>query len=339
MQQSLRIGKLLGGGLILGYRCSSRCRHCLYGCGPNRRDGEPEDDVALEAMLDKLTEHAPQAVYHIAGGEPFLDLERLKKTVTGMTRRGLRIEYVETNAFWVRSQDHAEGVLEDLSARGLACVLVSLSPFHAESVPLQRTLALIEAAKRVLARGPFVWLPTMVPYLGDYPADRPVSLDEVIAEKGDAWALDMAAHYSFVPTARGGRFLHRHGMRIPFGKVVKMDAACKAHLKNTTHFHVDFEGKYVPGLCAGLVLDFDEVPGKVDLEKYPVLRALVSGGPEELFRLAGQHGFEPHETYSSPCDLCTHMRFHLFGQDFSELGPEGFYHPDSVPGFSSRGEP
>jgi hypothetical protein len=333
MPPSLKIGKLLGGGLILGYRCSSHCRHCLYGCGPHRRDGEPADDAALEVMLDKLAEHAPQAVYHIAGGEPFLDLERLQKTVSGMTRRGLRIEYAETNAFWVKSREQAEAVLGDLSARGLACVLVSLSPFHAESVPLRRTLDLIQAAERTLARGAFVWLPTMAPYLQEYPDDRPVKLDEVVAEKGDAWALDMAAHYSFVPTARGGRFLHEHGMRIPLEKVLRMETACRAHLQNTTHFHVDCAGKYVPGLCAGLVLDFDEVPGNVDLEKYPILGALVSGGPRELFQLAQQHDFEPHPTYSGPCDLCTHMRFHLFDRGFLELGPEGFYDSRSVPGF------
>jgi hypothetical protein len=245
----------------------------------------------------------------------------------------LAVEYVETNAFWAKSREHAEEVLRDLGELGLACVLVSLSPFHAELVPLQRTMDLIQAAERTLARGPFVWLPTMVPYLQGYPTDRPVKLDEVIKEKGDAWALNMAAHYSFVPTARGGRFLHQHGMRIPFEKALKMDAACRARLQNTTHFHVDFDGKYVPGLCAGLVLDFDEVPGKVDLDKYPILGALVSGGVKKLFGLAQQHGFEPHETYSSPCDLCTHLRFHLFGQGFSELGPEGFYDSRSVPGF------
>lgn len=93
----------------------------------------------------------------------------------------------------------------------------------------------------------------------------------------------------------------------------------------------------MPGLCAGLVLALEQVPARVDLAAFPVLRALVRGGPAALVKLAGRHGFVPEPTYSSPRDLCTHVRLFLFrhaaAPGFPELGPPGFYDADSVGGY------
>ena len=93
---------------------------------------------------------------------------------------------------------------------------------------------------------------------------------------------------------------------------------------------MDGQGRYVPGLCAGLVLPLEQVPGEIRLERYPLLEALVQGGPAELVALATEEvGFEPDgEGYSSGCDLCTHVRGFLHQEHpgkYDELGPEGFY--------------
>jgi hypothetical protein len=62
-----------------------------------------------------------------------------------------------------------------------------------------------------------------------------------------------------------------------------------------------------------------------------VLAALTDGGPAALVALAAQDGFEPQATYSSACDLCTHVRFFLASRGgFAELGPRGFYAPRSA---------
>jgi hypothetical protein len=333
MSPELTIGTLLGGGLVLGYRCPSRCRHCLYEAGPHRRDGLPADEAALEALLDLLADRGPGARYHIGGGEPFLDLDLLAGAVEGMTRRGLALDYVETNAAWVGDADHAAGALGRLADAGLGCVLVSLSPFHAEFIPLARTLALIEAAERTLAQGAFVWIPDFLRDLAEAPRDERLDLDALLAARGDAYARELVRRYSVVPAGRAGRFLHAHGQRRPWREVARQ-ADCRGRLRDTTHFHVDGQGRYVPGLCAGLVLPLEEVPGAVDLERYPLLAALVDGGPAALVELAaGAAGFEPGPTYSSACDLCAHARRHLHrhrrshGGGYRELGPPGFYDP------------
>lgn len=330
---------LYGGGLVLGYACPSRCRHCLYGCGPHRRDGKPTPE-ALDALLDLLAARAPHAGYHIGGGEPFLDLALLERAIDGLVQRGLLLQYVETNAAWVESREHAVERLTSLIGVGLECVLVSLSPFHAEHLPFERTRWLIEAAEQVLRRGAFVWIPEFAADVGAWPADRKLPLERLLAERGDRYAVGLADRYGLVPAGRAGRFLARHGRRLPWHELLRA-APCRSRLVDTSHFHVDGDAQYVPGLCAGLVLPLAELPGPIDLAPYPVLATLLE--PDGLARLtdrARAAGFEPAETYSAPCDLCTHVRWFLFEHERTpELGPAGFYDRRSLPGFEPTGRP
>jgi hypothetical protein len=329
MAPTLRIGPLRAGGIALGYRCPSRCRHCLYGSGPHRTDGVGSGDDPVRELLDALVQRAPHAVYHIGGGEPFLDLARLERTVSGMRARGLALTYVETNASWVRDQAQAEETLGRLARVGLRCVLVSVSPFHAEHVPTGRTRTLIAAARRKLSDGAFVWIADFQDDLRNEPESAPIDLDAWLAERGDAFALDIAARYGVVPVGRAGRYLHEHGERHPWEELLD-GAECAERLADTTHFHVDLDGAYTPGLCAGIALPLAKVPGDVDLEPYPVLAALVRGGLRALIDLARRRGFAPAPTYSAACDLCTHVRTFFSRFEYPELAPSGFYDPRSI---------
>ena len=331
----LHIPALRSGGLVLGYGCPSRCRHCLYGAGPHRRDGAPRSAADLDPILDELAARGRRAAYHIGGGEPFLDVDLLEHAVRGMAQRGLALDYVETNAAWATSTEKVDETLSRLAAAGLSSLLVSLSPFHAELVPFERTGRAIAGARRHLASGAFVWLPHFLPDLEGTPEDQRLDLDATLERRGGGYARSLADRYGLVPAGRAGRYLARWGRSKPWDEVARA-APCRTRLTDTSHFHVDADGLYVPGLCAGIVLRLDEVPGSVDLSPYPVLAALLGpGGLEGLVAQAAETGFEPLPAgYSSPCDLCTHVRTFLFGQSPSpELGPAGFYDSRSVPGF------
>ncbi len=328
-----QLGGFLGGGLVLGYRCSSRCRHCLYACGPHRRDGKPSFEE-LEQVLDLLAERAPQARYHIGGGEPFLDFPLLKHAVSGMSERGLSLDYIETNSSWVKSAEQAEQVLCELAALGLKSVLVSVSPFHAEFVPPFKTKTLIAAAQRALPHGPFVWIPEFLRDMTDWPQTERLDLGAQIDEHGDAYALGLGDRYGLIPGGRAGRFYFDHGRSRPWQELTNQ-APCAARLRDTSHFHVDGQGRYVPGLCAGLVLPLEKLPGPLELEDYPIIAALLEPeGLDLLVRRARAMGFKPASTYSAACDLCTHARGYLFAHDPTpDLGPEGFYDARSLSGF------
>ncbi len=334
MSDSLRIGELVGGGLVLSYRCDARCRHCLNACGPHRTDGQGTGEEAPEAILDQLAERGPRARYFIGGGEPFLQLARLRATVAGMRRRGLQLDYVETSASWAVDDAHAVEVLTGLAEVGLDQVMVSLSPFHAEHIPVLKPTSVINAS-RVLPRGALISLPSFISDLQDHPLDRPLELERILSQAGDGYALAIAERYSTVPAGRAGRYLWRHGTRVPWRELLDR-APCRRELVDTGRFQIDADGRYQPSNCAGIALPLAEVPGEIDLERYPVLKALWLGGLGALVELARGAGFSPFESYSSACDLCTHARFSLAPRGYAELAPAGFYHPLSIPEFSAR---
>lgn len=334
MSLDLTLPPIAGGGLVPSWTCSARCRHCLYACGPERRDGRVTD---VDGWLDGAAERAPRASWHVGGGEPFLDVELLGRIVAGMQRRRMPLQYVETNASWVRSASQAREVLRPLAAAGLPALLVSLSPFHAEHVPLGRTLALAEAAREVLPGGAFLWLETFLGDLEGGDPDARVDLDALLTERGPSWGRDLVRRYGLVTAGRAGRFLVFQGGGRPLDEVAG-EAPCRHRLTDTSHVHVDGEGRFVPGLCAGLALPLGEVPGPVDLERYPALRALWEGGPGRLLEAEGApRGFTPLASYASACDLCTHLRRHLAATEpgrYPELGPPGFYDRRSMADFA-----
>ena len=268
----LTIPQLTGGGLIHGYRCSAKCRHCLYGCGPHRSDGKPQSVNELDEVISLLAKKAPRASYHIGGGEPFLNLQILKEAIRLMTEKGLGLDYVETNASWVIDKEKTASTLSSLRQVGLQCALVSLSPFHAEYIPLSKTLTLIEAAQETLAGGAFVWMSHFLNDLAGQPKDDVVDLDELIEREDPSYGATLAARYSLVPAGRAGRFIKSQRAYQPWQTLTK-SSPCIGRLRDTSHFHVDCEGLYVPGLCGGLVLPLAEVPGDIELSKYPIIKS------------------------------------------------------------------
>ena len=327
MGSTLEIGLLGGGGLVLGYRCTSKCRHCLYGCGPHRRDGHGAL-LELEQLLDSLAVKGPHAHYHIGGGEPFLWPGLLEAAISGFGERGLYLDYVETNAMWAKDEAFARAMLRRMVDVGLRSLLVSVSPFHAKHVPVIRTRTLARVAQETLPGGAFLWLPDFFPDL-ESAGDGTLDLEQILARRGSGYARALTERYGLIAGGRAGRFLAAHGVGRPWAEF-DGPALCRQRLADTSHFHVDLEGLYVPGLCAGIVLPLADVPGPVALDRYPILAALVVGGAAGLARLAMETGFEPLRHYASACDLCTHARFHLASEDFAELGPAGFYDPRSV---------
>mgnify|MGYP001545521594 FL=1 len=290
----------------------------------------------LHSVLDMLVDKAPRARYHIGGGEPFLAFDVLLQAVEGMGKRSLALDYVETNASWVTDEKSTVNKLRRLREAGLNCILVSLSPFHAEHIPLAKTLKLIEIAQEELSGGAFVWMSHFLSDLASFPPEKTIDLDRLLEEKGNSYGVSLAARYSLVPGGRAGRFLASQGVDKSRQQLVQK-APCQQRLRDTSHFHVDCEGAYVPGFCGGLTLPLEEVPGVINLEKYPLLQLLSNGGLSEALDLAMVEGFYPLTHYSSPCDLCTHIRFFLYHskkENYPELGPEQFYDKSSLPSFS-----
>jgi len=136
--KKLKIPPFTSGGLILSYKCSSSCRHCIYASTPRWKDWMTEQDI--EHFLAQIKHFAPhQHGLHLAGGEPFINFDLTLRTVELCIEYDVPLQYVETNAFWCEDDDLTAYQLNMLRESGLPAILISVSPFHNEFIPFERT--------------------------------------------------------------------------------------------------------------------------------------------------------------------------------------------------------
>ena len=96
----LQISKINSGGIITNYYCSSKCRHCLYGCSPSWKKNYINPETA-KSLFKKIHELDCNSV-HIGGGEPLLNIEALKEFLESAISENIKVEYLETNSSWFK---------------------------------------------------------------------------------------------------------------------------------------------------------------------------------------------------------------------------------------------
>ena len=325
---SLAIRRLLSGGLISNYHCSSACRHCLYKSSPNRSRRYITAETAAE-LLGRIKLLGCRAV-HIGGGEPMLSPETVALILQAAREAGLPVEYVETNAAWFTDRGQAVEMLTGLKAAGLEALLVSISPFHNAHIPFDRVRGVLAACDQAGIRT-LPWISGFAADLAALDTARIHSLEEFKAHFGENYLAAVMQRYWLHP---GGRALDLYRAVLPLKPAVQIveqnPDSCYRDLADTSHFHVDLYGNYVPGLCAGLVIDFRDIGRSLSIEKYPLVSLLAGAGIQGLFAYAvEEYGFADADSgYANKCDLCNDIRRHLFAAApgrYPELGPAGYY--------------
>ncbi|BCO10045.1 radical SAM protein [Desulfolithobacter dissulfuricans] len=321
------ISSLASGGLITNYDCSSRCGHCLYRCSPFRSREYISDDRASAAFA--VARSLGCRSMHIGGGEPLLRPGRLEKILMIARREGVGIDYVETNSSWFRDLEQACGLLERLKEAGLRTLLVSISPFHNEFIPLARTMGVLEACHRT-GIAVFPWQKQFLPELGRFDTEKTVKLGLLEEHFGAGYVAGLMERYGIRAGGRALETFRPHLPRLPLEEILRKGGSGCREPGDTTHFHLDLLGNYIPGLCSGLALDWRDLGQPVDPEKYPVLTRLALEGLASLYRWAGEvYGFSPSRTsYWSKCELCTEIRQYLAcrsPEGFPDLQPREFY--------------
>jgi hypothetical protein len=327
----LAVPPLVSGGLLLTYRCSSACRHCLVRGSPARPDTWIDPDMADRAFAALARESCLEGI-HLAGGEATLRMDLLLDVVRLAVRRGIPLDYLETNAGWCHSREVALDGMRRLREAGLRAVLVSASPYHNEFIPFHATRLAVEAALEVFgARGTFVYTSLAYEMLSALPGDGRHPLPRQL----EAWGLDgdprgVLRVYPVVPGGRAVAGLRSCWPARPASAYRSID--CYQDLTSTSHFHLDPDGNLFTGLCVGLaVATIDDLHPDITAGAHPLFDCLATAGPHGLMRLAAErHGFvERPAGYVSRCDLCLDVRGHLAGTGlYPELRPIDFYGPD-----------
>jgi hypothetical protein len=318
-------------GIILSYLCASGCRHCLYNCGPGW-DPQPMSSQTLREALAAVTFWPTRPQVHFTGGEPFLHFPLLLEGAQLASELGITA-YVETSASWCRDDDLTRQRFAELRAAGLAAVLISCSPFHAERIAPVRTLRAIAAALDVFGRdGVIVYLPEFVEVIRRFGIERPTPLAEYESLLGREGAERLLWQgYGIISGGRSGYGLGHLVNRQPASAFAGM--RCAAEILHAPHSHFDLYGNYISGFCGGLTIgDWHDLPNLVadvqDGRYPPLIGELVENGPHGLYRLARtRYDYQPlPDGYAGKCHLCVDIRRHLVqvGQ-FAELRPVGFY--------------
>ena len=322
------ITRLSSGGIIANYKCPAACGHCLYGCSPDMEPGYIDETVAAR-LCEKLRSMGCHSL-HIGGGEPFLNIKGLIRLIKTIQANGLEIDYIETNAAWITDDDDRNRqILRDVTDVGGDCIMVSADPFHIEFIPFWKPKKLIELLKETDTPH-FIWQERYLTLLGKLDPKKTYDSKALCEAVGYDVILKCAGEYGMGFNGRALNLLRKYGKKMPLPNVTE---PC-AELKRTSHFHVDFLGRYIPPGCTGLGILAEDLDKELDPAKYPVISRLLSGGVKCLLEYAKQRGYQPSPTgsmpdgYVSKCELCFDIRRFLIASDrqaHPDLTPESFY--------------
>jgi hypothetical protein len=304
---------------MVNYRCNASCRHCLYACSPTRREGYISKDKISD--LCRLLLNGNIGSVHIGGGEPFLDFQGLLTVIRSLSNAGIRLDYIETNAFWARDSSCAE-YLKLLQKENVEALCISIDPFHAEYVPWAYPIELARACDKQ-GMGYFLWKQDFIKVLSRLDSNALHTRPEIESALSPEYVKKTASAYGIRLGGRAVNIEEEYTKAQPAESFIDNEP-CK-NLLATGHFHVDLEAYFITPGCTGLRLPLDELLTCIESSSYPVFEALYSGGIAALFELAGQHGFSPDKNgYVSKCNLCFHIRKQLASLGFSELDEDHY---------------
>ena len=135
MSEKMQIPQPISGGLMLSYKCSAECRHCMYACSP-KWTGDWITVDQLERYLPQLAQVIMPSPYgrqemslnhglHFSGGEPFVNFDLLLRAVKIAGQLQIPSTFVETNCIWCADDEITREKLERLKAAGLRGIMIS----------------------------------------------------------------------------------------------------------------------------------------------------------------------------------------------------------------------
>ena len=333
----LKIPVPISAGLLLSYKCTAKCGHCMYNCSPAwKADWISESDLekGLSQLAGKIqpSPYGPDNVglshgLHFSGGEPFLNFELLLKAVKIADELDIPSIFVETNCYWCNDDKNTREKLQLLKENGLKGILISVNPFYAEYIPFERSERCAEVAEDIFGQNMFIYQYEYYRIFKSLGIRDKISIGNFLKITKNAYFLGLVELFIM---GRASESLK--GVLPSYPAKTFFETPCQPPLIREWHNHFDNYGNFMPGFCGGISLgnwmELDELLDTgVDLDERPVLKYLVTDDMEGLFNFAADNDYkEQDDGYLSKCHLCADIRKHLNSKkDFIELQPKEFY--------------
>ncbi|MCX8170954.1 MAG: 4Fe-4S cluster-binding domain-containing protein [Candidatus Bathyarchaeota archaeon] len=337
----------LSAGILLTYKCTNECQHCMYACSPKWRD-DWIDLKAAEKILEVLSkvfrEYYPEGFnqvgvnigLHFTGGEPFLNFDLLLSLVEAASSHNIPSVFVETNCFWCVNDDITEEKLVKLKKSGLDGILISANPFVVEQIPFERIERAAKISRRIFGRNTIIYQEIFFQQIKSINLKGTLPFKEYLSIMRERDPLGLYSGLSYPSMLLMGRLPYRLGY-LYRRKAAKdfFNESCFEELTRNWHVHIDNYYNYITGYCAGISLgdarDLETLcQDGIDLDKYPIVSRLTSfEGIKKLFTYASkEYGYEERKDgYVSKCHLCLDIRRHIMSRanDLKDLRPREFY--------------
>lgn len=329
----------LSGGLILSYKCSGECKHCMYLCSP-KWSGDWISDKDLESLLTILSERIQPSPYgedkvslnyglHLTGGEPFLNYDLLLKSTEIANDLGIPSLFVETNCYWCMNDTIIREKLLKLKNGGLKGILISVNPFILEYVPFEHTKRAIKLSMEIFGSNLMIYQIYYYHQFVNLNIKESLPLEKYLKLIS---LNEFKRKVEFFWMGRAPYKLQDLYKKYPLKHFLNEN--CASELVRSWHCHFDNYGNYMPGYCGGLswgnVRQLNSLCNEgIDIDDYPILKPLITGKIKDLYTLAVESfGYEElPEGYVSKCHVCFDIRRRIISKTdkFKELNPPEFY--------------
>jgi hypothetical protein len=336
---TIRLPRPISFGIILSYKCSASCKHCMYACSPKWSNEwiSNENLYKILAQMSAIVEPSPYGPdninlnygLHFTGGEPFLKFDLLCDAVEMAEELNIPSIFVETNCFWAVNDESTREKLSILKDKGLKGLLISVNPFFLEYIPFERTERAVKYGYEIFGQNLIVYQHEYYKRFRSLDISNKMSFSDFLDLEG---RRDFARNTEFFLSGRAPYKMQKYNIYIKYPAKHFFDQACSPPFIRSWHNHVDNYGNFVPGYCGGIslgsIFNLDKyTKDGIDLDEYPVLKYIISDDFKGLLSFAKDYGYkEVKGGYLSKCHLCVDIRKHLVAEDnFDELVPREFY--------------
>jgi hypothetical protein len=315
--------------VLYTYRCTLRCRHCLFNCAPDR----PNVHVSLEDGLEFLEQlHATDRCIHIAGGEALMYYHEVLELCREASKKGIAPHFIETNATWCVNAEVARGRMLELRDAGVQGMLISACPHHQHECPPERYRHCYEASAETFGERNVA--------AGDHPLE---ALEEMHAIAVDEERLGEYVRGSTpMLVGRAGEVLAKY---VPERTVEELagdnmwhgpseDASCRREFDPHDMWEIHIDPYANLQTCCGIIFgNAHETPLPELMERGfhlddPLVAAVYERGPVGLLEIAVEKGYEPRATYPQKCGMCWEIRKFLRPHYPETFGPAEIYQGD-----------